>query len=188
MYRRLSALASVIVIAVIVQGCGSPGEGGDFIGAGQYPIYADQTIEQAGTNELPTLVAEAEAAIEKPMKALKRNEEGYTVFKDFSRKEELTAYLERYMTEDMAQKTTLRMTDEERSSKGNLLAAKPGDLGPSILHADPMSIRVVTHSEHQSVLQMDFHYEGRSGIMTYTLLHDDNSDTVRIAGKKFRID
>ncbi|TMW71751.1 hypothetical protein [Alteribacter natronophilus] len=184
MSRNITALLVISITLLLTQGCGSPGEGGDFEGAGNYPIYADQTIPQDGTDRLPTIVAEAEAAIEKPLKALKRNEEGYTVFRDFSTREELVSYLTRFMTDETADAAASEMIDEEKSRRGNCLAARPGYGGPNILHADPMSIKAVSRTEKETILQMDYQYEGRAGKMTYALSHPDRNGDVKIAGKK----
>ncbi len=177
-------IAIIVGLVVLSSGCQEANYEGQMDTPIEYFQITNTNVNKYEYEQLISFLKEAEIMMKKPIEDATVNEEGIKVFQEqFASKNDLFEYYQTYLSNELADTMTRKVTDLSQSDLNNFLAVSDDDVDwYSIFDADPDSIKVVQHTTVQSVVEMDLR-EDRNTRLQYTIMKSRLGENPKIVQK-----
>ncbi len=177
-------IAIIFGLVALSMGC----QGANYQGQMDTPIeyfdFTNQGVTEYEYEQLISFLKEAEIMMRKPIHDAYVNEKGIKVFPEqFTTKNDLFEYYQTYLSNELADTLTRKITDISKSDNHSFLAVSEDDIDwYSIFDADPKSIKVVLHTTVQSVVEMDLREDVNTRLQ-YTVMKTRLGENPKIVQK-----
>lgn len=180
----LKGIIIIFALMLTITGCIQPHYGGQMDTPIEYFDITNQGVTEFEYEKLVSFLKEAEIMMRKPIDEAFVNDEGIKVFPEqFKTKNDLFEYYQTYLSNELASTMTRKVSDLSLSDNYNYLAVSNDDIDwYSIFDAEPKSIKVIQHTNVQSVVEMDLR-ENRNVRLQYTIMKNSLGENPKIVQK-----
>lgn len=150
----------------------------------EYLPYVNTEVTEDEYDQLVSFLREAEMMMKKPVQDAIINRNGIKVFDaPIQTKNDLFEFYQVYLSDELANTLARKVSDLSKSMDGQYLAVSDTNIEwLSIEDAAPNSIRVVQHTNVQSVIEMDIEAD-RKVRLQYTIMKDQFGENPKIVQK-----